>query len=465
MAASLPRAGMLVLAAVGLAQVLVTLDYFSLTVALPQMAHDLDVTTTDMQWALTAYLVSFASLMVAGGRIGDILGRRRTLLVGIVVFGAASLLCGLAYDEYMLVACRVLQGIGAAILFPVSMGVVGNAFDEETRPRAIGIVVLVSTVGTALGPLVGGVLTDALDWRWVFLLNVPFSVLAAVMVMLFVSESRDETVSRHVDYRGVVTLSAAIVALTLVIDRGPTWADSDPAALAGCLVAVVALFVAFVLLERRVESPLVDLPTFRSQGFVMVTVSGFLSNFLWALSVFVATLWLQDVKGLSPLESGLAFLAMSAGVACAGPLSGRLVVRHDVGGLMAIAALIGAAGAVGVSLVDALPAWLPLFGVLGLGVGVNYALVNQGALASVPPEKAGAASGIALTALVIGAAVATVLAATLLEELSGGQGVDQDAVDTVLRVGALAGVGAALPAGMLWLRRRRAVGAEQPEAA
>jgi EmrB/QacA subfamily drug resistance transporter len=464
-AASLPRAGMLVLAAVGLAQVLVTLDYFSLTVALPQMAHDLDVTTTDMQWALTAYLVSFASLMVAGGRIGDILGRRRTLLVGIVVFGAASLLCGLAYDEYMLVACRVLQGIGAAILFPVSMGVVGNAFDEETRPRAIGIVVLVSTVGTALGPLVGGVLTDALDWRWVFLLNVPFSVLAAVMVMLFVSESRDETVSRHVDYRGVVTLSAAIVALTLVIDRGPTWADSDPAALAGCLVAVVALFVAFVLLERRVESPLVDLPTFRSHGFVMVTVSGFLSNFLWALSVFVATLWLQDVKGLSPLESGLAFLAMSAGVACAGPLSGRLVVRHDVGGLMAIAALIGAAGAVGVSLVDALPAWLPLFGVLGLGVGVNYALVNQGALASVPPEKAGAASGIALTALVIGAAVATVLAATLLEELSGGQGVDQDAVDTVLRVGALAGVGAALPAGMLWLRRRRAVGAEQPEAA
>lgn len=465
MAPSLPRAGVLVLAAVGLAQVLVTLDYFSLTVALPQMAHDLDVTTTDMQWALTAYLVSFASLMVAGGRIGDIVGRRRTLLVGIVVFGAASLLCGLAYDEYMLVACRVLQGIGAAILFPVSMGVVGNAFDDETRPRAIGIVVLVSTVGTALGPLVGGVLTDALDWRWVFLLNVPFSVLAAVMVMLFVRESRDESVSRHVNYRGVVTLSAAIVALTLAIDRGPTWADSAPAALAGCLVAVVALFVAFVLLERRVESPLVDLPTFRSHGFVMVTVSGFLSNFLWALSAFVATLWLQDVKDLSPLESGLAFLAMSAGVACAGPLSGRLVVRHDVGGLMAIAGLVGAAGAIGVSLVNALPVWLPLFGILGLGVGMNYALLNQAALASVPPEKAGAASGIALTALVIGAAVATVLAATLLEELSGGPNVDQDAVNTVLRVGALAGIAAALPPGMLWLRRRREAGAEQPEAA
>ena len=223
-----PATGLLILAAVGLAQVLVTLDYFSLTVAIPQMADDLDVSTTDIQWALTGYLLSFAALMVAGGRIGDILGRKRTLLIGIAVFGGASLLCGLAYDEYMLVACRVLQGIGAAILFPTSMGVVGNSFDDETRPRAIGVVVLVSTVGTALGPLVGGVLTDVLDWRWVFLVNVPFAILAAAMVMIFVSESRDESASRHVDYRGVVTLSAAIVAVTLAIDRGPSWIESEP---------------------------------------------------------------------------------------------------------------------------------------------------------------------------------------------------------------------------------------------
>ena len=464
MAATLTRAGLLVLASVGLAQVLVTLDYFSLSVAIPEMAQDLDVTTTDIQWALTAYLISFAALMVAGGRIGDIMGRKRTLLIGIVVFGAASLLCGLAYDEYMLVACRVLQGVGAAILFPTSMAVVGNAFDDEARPRAIGAVVLVSTIGTALGPLVGGVLTDVLDWRWVFLVNVPFSVIAAGMVLAFVHESRDESATGHVDYRGVITLSAAIVALTLVIDRGPAWAESDPAWLAVCSAAVVVLLVAFVLLERRVANPLIDLPTFRSHPFVMVTLSGFLSNFLWALSVFVATVWLQDVKDLSPLESGLAFLAMSAGVAFAGPLSGRLVTRYDVGALMAVSALIGAAGALGVSLVDELPVWLPLFGLLGLGVGVNYALVNQGALASVPREKAGAASGIALTALVIGAALATVIAATLLEELSDGP-VDQAAADQVMRVGALAALAAAVPAGLLWLRRRRSAATEQPEAA
>lgn len=464
MAASIPRAGLLILAAVGLAQVLVTLDYFSLTVAIPQMADDLDVSTTDIQWALTGYLLSFAALMVAGGRIGDIMGRKRTLLVGVAVFGGASLLCGLAYDEYMLVACRVLQGIGAAILFPTSMAVVGNSFDDEARPKAIGAVVLVSTVGTALGPLVGGVLTDVLDWRWVFLINVPFALLAAGMIMAFVDESRDETVGRHVDYRGVLTLSGAIVALTLAIDRGPAWAEDEPLALAGCLVAFAALLGAFLWLERHVESPLVDLPTFRSPAFVMVTLSGLLSNFLWALSVFVATVWLQDVKGFSPLESGLSFLAMSAGVAVAGPLSGRLVTRYDVGGLMAISALLGAAGAIGVSLVDDIGAWLPLFGLLGLGVGINYALVNQGALASVPREKAGAASGIALTAIVIAAALATVLAATLLEELSEGA-VDQSAADQVMLVGAVAALAAALPAGVLWLRRRRGAPEEQPEAA
>ena len=196
MSARLPRSGLLILAAVGLAQVLVTLDYFALSVAIPEMADDLGVSTTDMQWAMTGYLLSFAALMVAGGRIGDILGRKRTMLIGIAVFGAASLLCGLAYDEYMLVACRVLQGIGAAILFPTSMGVVGNSFDDETRPRAIGIVVLVSTVGTALGPLVGGVLTDVLDWRWVFLVNVPFAIIAAAMVHGLRAASRATRASR-----------------------------------------------------------------------------------------------------------------------------------------------------------------------------------------------------------------------------------------------------------------------------
>lgn len=452
----LPRGGALILLAVGLAQVLVTLDYFSLTVALPQMARDLDVTTTNLQWAMTGYLLSFAALLVAGGRIGDILGRRRTLLVGVVLFGLASLACGLAVDETTVVAARVVQGVGAALLFPTSMAIVSQTFDEDTRPRAIGIVVAVSTLGTALGPLVGGVLTDALDWRWVFLINVPFSILATAMILRFVPESRDETAPRHVDVPGILALAVGVVALTLAIDQGPSWVEGDVAALVACLAVCAAALVAFVVIELRVANPLVDLPTFRAPAFVMVTLSGCLSNFLWGLSVFVATLWLQEVKDLSPLESGLAFLAMSAGVAAAGPLSGRLVERFDVGLLMAVASLLGAVAAFAISFIDELPVWLPVFLVLGLGVGTNYALVNQGTLAAVPRRQAGAASGIALTTIVIAAALATVIGATLLEEISDSSAIDQEAVDAVMRIGAAVGLASAVPAALLWRRRARA---------
>ena len=453
MTTHLPRGGAKILLAVGLAQVLVTLDYFALSVALPQMARDLDVTTTNLQWAMTGYLLSFAALLVAGGRIGDIVGRRRALLVGVILFGLASLLCGVAVDETTIVAARVIQGVGAAILFPCSMAIVSNSFDEDTRPRAIGIVVAVSTLGTALGPLVGGVLTDALDWRWVFFINVPFSIIATLMILRFVPESRDETAPRHVDLLGVATLAIGIVALTLAIDRGPTWVDDDAIALIGCIAVCVIALIAFVVIELRVANPLIDLPTFRSPAFVMVALSGCLSNFLWGLSVFVATLWLQEVKDLSPLESGLAFLAMSAGVAVAGPLSGRLVRRFDVGLLMAVASVLGAASAFAISFVDALAIWLPVFLLLGLGVGTNYALVNQGTLAAVPRRQAGAASGIAMTTIVIAAALATVIGATLLEEFSDSASVDQGAVDTVMRIGALVALVSAVPAALLWRRR------------
>jgi MFS family permease len=244
---------------------------------------------------------------------------------------------------------------------------------------------------------------------------------------------------------GVATLAIGIVA-DLAIDQ-PGGSDDVAAPWAPGICAPP------VARHRCVANPLIDLPTFRSPAFVMVTLSGCLSNFLWALSVFVATLWLQEVKDLSPLESGLAFLAMSVGVAVAGPLSGRLVRRFDVGLLMALASLVGAVSAFAISFVDELPVWLPVFLVLGLGVGTNYALVNQGTLAAVPRRQAGAASGIAMTAIVIAAALATVIGATLLEELSGSSVVDQGAVDAVLRVGAVVALVSAVPAALLWHRR------------
>ncbi len=449
------RSGMLLIVAVGLAQVCVTLDYFSLTVALPAMADDLRVTTTNAQWALSAYLLSFAALLVAGGRFGDIRGRKRALVIGVVVFGGASLLVGLASSLELVVAGRVLQGVGAALLFPVSMAIVANSFEGAARPRAIGIVVAVSTVGTALGPFVGGVLTQLLSWRWVFFFNVPFAIVAILLILRTVPESRDESASRRIDVLGILTLSGAIIGATLCIDRGPTWAESSPALLIAVVVASLALMVAFISVERRVDNPLIDLPTFRNVPFALVTVAGCLCNFLWALSVFVATLWLQEIKGLGALEAGAAFLAMSLGIAVAGPLSGQLIAKFSIGPVMVVSALVAAAAAVGVSLATDLVVWLPVFAILGLGVGLNYALTNQGSLSLVPSRLSGASSGIALTALVVTAALGTVIAATLLEELSGSGAITQGAVTSVMRVGAVVALVSVLPAAAILPYQRR----------
>lgn len=211
----------LVLVAVGLSQICVTLDYWSLSVALPPMSHDFHVSTTDLQWAISAYVLAFAAALIAAGRLADIFGRRRMLLGGTALFGLASAVCGFSGSVGMLVGARVVQGVGAAALFPASMAVLVDAFPGERQARAIGIIVGISGIGMALGPFVGGVLTETLSWRWIFFVNVPVAAGAIALVTSIVRESRDETASRHVDVAGLVAISAGIVALTLAIDRGP----------------------------------------------------------------------------------------------------------------------------------------------------------------------------------------------------------------------------------------------------
>jgi EmrB/QacA subfamily drug resistance transporter len=462
---TLSRQGRLVVIAVGLAQICLTLDYFSLTVALPDMARDLDVSTSDLQWALSGYLLSFSALLVAGGRVGDIFGRRRVLVTGIAIFGLSSLVCGLASSAEMLVVFRVVQGVGGAIVFPVSLAVLANAFDGEARAHAIGLVVFVATLGNAIGPFVGGVLTDLLDWRWVLLINAPIAAAAIALVLRAVGESRDETASRRLDWPGMVTLSAGIVGVALLIDRGPEW-GAGSAAFIVTAVGAVALLVAFWVIEHRVASPLVDPAVLHSRPFVLVTAGGALSNFCWALLAFIATLYLQDVRGLSPLEAGFAFLALSAGTALGGPLSGRLVKHAAVPPLMIGASLIAAIGLGGLAGVEAWGAWLPLFFVCGVGVGLNYALCNQGVLGTVPARLAGAGSGVMLTALIMMAALATAAGATAVEELASGPGAAAlgNAIDTVLRAGAIIALASALPLIPL-IRRGRAAQVESEPAA
>src|SRR3954451_5536406 len=208
-----------VVAAVALAVFCVDVDFFALNLALPATATELHVTTTDLQWAIAVYQLTLASFLIPGGRLGDLLGRKRMLLAGIGIFGLASLLCGSSQSAEMLIAMRFVQGIGASLLFPVGISVISNAFPVAERGKAIGNVYGLGAIGTPIGPVAGGLLTDASDWRWVFFFNVPFAIGALLLAWDHGTESRD-TAAERIDYRGVATIAAGIAAFTYAIDLG-----------------------------------------------------------------------------------------------------------------------------------------------------------------------------------------------------------------------------------------------------
>ncbi len=246
-----------ILLAVSLAMFLVQLDFFALNLALPQMAHELDVTTTDMQWAISGYMLAVGAFMIPGGRLGDILGRKRVLLAGVALFGVTSLAAGLSESAGMVIAFRVLQGVGAALSFPVGIAALTNAFPEERRQAAIGNAYGIAAAGTALGPFVGGALSE-LSWRWVLIFNVPLALAAVLLGLASMEESRDPTVPRTIDVKGVAAVALGIAALTFAVDRGDVWGWTSAATL-GTFAVGALMLVAFVAIERRVRFPLVEL--------------------------------------------------------------------------------------------------------------------------------------------------------------------------------------------------------------
>jgi EmrB/QacA subfamily drug resistance transporter len=438
----------LVLLAAGLSQICVTLDYWSLSVALPRMSRDLHVSTTDLQWAISAYIISFAAALIAAGRLADILGRKKLLVAGAALFGAASFVCGISNSVEVLVIARIVQGLGAAPLFPASMAVLVDAFPAERQAKAIGLIVGIAGIGAALGPFVGGLLTETLSWRYIFFLNVPVAIAAIVLVISVVRESRDETVPRHVDIPGLIAVSGGVIALTLGIDRGPAWGWTSPRLIAIFLVSAV-LLVGFVVLEHRVKAPLVPPALLANRPLMVMSASGLAGNFNFALAIFCVTLFLQQVHGVSVMVAGVLFLPLSVAAAVGGPLSGKLSTKYSLRGLMGAGLVISAAGFAVFSLGTGWAFYFVGASLLGIGCGLAYAATNSGTLAEVPPQQSGAASGFVTTALLIGAALATTLAAMLIEQLQHGHGAHAEgiAIEGVLRVGAVVAVlgAAALP--------------------
>lgn len=397
----------------------VQVDFFALNLALPRMAVDLDETTTNMQWVISAYMIAVGAAMIPGGRLGDLRGHRRIVVAGLALFGGASLICGLSSSYGLLIGFRAVQGLGAAALFTVSVAAISNAVVSDHRALAIGALFGIANIGTALGPFIGGLLTEQLSWRWVFFLNVPLSAIAIFCCMRWLPSMPPAAAKVRIDWLGLILVSSGIVAVAYAADRGGEWGWSSPK-LIGLLALAVVLFVVFIVVERRVRDPLINLSLFRNRAFVLITVGGTIANIVYTVTVLSTTIYLQDGRGLSPIVAGLVFLAPSVAVALAGPLAGRLAGWQPVPVLIPASLLLGGASLLATSAASVWGAYLPLLGLTGIALGLGWTLPSIGSQTVVDPARAGEAAGVNLTVMVTIAGVAVALAGTLIELWAGG---------------------------------------------
>ncbi|MEU6278822.1 MFS transporter [Streptomyces sp. NPDC047028] len=419
--------------AVAVALFCIQVDFFALNLAIPGITRDLDVTASAAQWTLSAYMLAIGCCFIVGGRLGDVYGRRPSLLCGVALFTAGSVVCALAPGLGLLVGGRLVQGVGAGVVMPVSVSVISNAFPDETRARALGAVFGIANIGTALGPFVGGGFTEGPGWRWIFWLLAPLSAVSLLIAVRHVPDSRDPAAPRQFDLPGCFALMGALAALTIAVERGSAWGWDNGRTLALFGVAAV-LGYAFVVRERRVRHSLVDLNLFRNIPYVLVTGMGSVCNMGYGVTVFVATLYLQGVRGLSPLMAGIVFLAPALVVALTGPLGARLAPYLPGEVVMALAGAVAGSGMIVFSLVTAWWLYILVFAWCTLGLGLGWTFSSVATQEVVSPTRAGEASGVVLTALVTLGAVALAAAAAAIAAMTPEQP-PAHAYDAILVVG------------------------------
>ena len=320
------------------------LDTTIVAVALPTLRRELGFSPGSAQWVLSGYALSFGGLLLLMGRAGDLYGRRRLFVAGLAAFGVASLLGGLAWAPWVLVAARLLQGVGGAALVPASLALVAATFAEgEERNSAMGIYGAMAGVGFVFGMVLGGVVTEFLGWRWVFFVNVPVAVAVLVLAPAVIRESKDETSPRSLDLPGAATVTLGIAALIYAVSEAPHNGWVSPATL-GAVGLGAALLCGFVAAERRAEEPLMPLEVFRRRALVAPNVATVLKSIVGVSQLYVLTLYFQDVLGRTPLEAGLLFLPMTLSSVVASPLAGWITTRLGTKWTAALGFAFSAAG-------------------------------------------------------------------------------------------------------------------------
>jgi EmrB/QacA subfamily drug resistance transporter len=374
---------------------MVMLDNTVTNVALPSIQRSFDASLSSLEWTINAYTLTFAVLLVTGGRLGDIFGRRKVFLIGVVIFAAASATIGFAPSEGFLVASRAVQGVGAALMMPATLSIITNAFPPQERGKAIGMWAGVSAIALALGPLIGGWLTEDVTWRAIFFINVPIAVVAIFVTLFATEESRDETSSRRVDYPGIVTLTVGLTALVLALVEGNSWGWGSPA-IVGLLIAAVGGLATFVAIERTTEAPIVDFDFFRSRSFLGANIVAFSISFGMFAVFFFLALYMQNILGFGPLETGVRFLPTTLVIMVAGPVAGRLSDRIGPRTPLTIGLLLVAVSLAWQSRisVDTSFGFLVVpFVLLGIGMGFTMSPMSTAAMNAVDRSKAGVASG------------------------------------------------------------------------
>jgi EmrB/QacA subfamily drug resistance transporter len=459
-----------------LGDLMIVLDVTIVGVALPSIRDDLGFSEESLAWVVNAYLITFGGFHLLGGRLGDLFGHQRLFLLGIGLFTLASAACGLATSQGMLVGARAVQGLGAAVVSAVALSLMMTLFTEPgERAKAMGIFGFVASGGGSIGVLLGGVLTDVLNWHWIFLVNVPVGAVVLVLTLILIPSARVATAAHRLDVAGAVTVTVSLMLAVYAIVNGNEVGWTTVRTL-GLLAAAGALLVVFLLIESRVASPLVPLRLFRLRNIAVSNVVGVLwagAMFAW---FFLSALYLQLVLGYSPLEVGLAFLpgnlimgAMSIG------LSAKLVLRFGIRPPLATGLLLAAVGLVlfarapvdGDFVVDVLPSMI----LLGLGAGMAFNPVLLAAMSDVEPGEAGLASGVVNTSFMMGGAlglaVLASLAASRTDTLLASGETQASALTGGYHVAFLVGAifaAAAAAIGGLLLRQGAYAGAEMGEA-
>ena len=411
----------LALGGIAIASFLGCIDFTIVNTAIPAISSDLQAGVAQLQWIMTAFVTALSACMVAAGRLADLLGRRRLLYAGMLLFGVASTGAGLAGSVSALVAWRVVQGVACAALYTTSAAIVAHAFPGQQRGRALGLLFVANGLGLAVGPVAGGLLVDALGWRAVFLLNVPLLLAAFALCLGRVAESRGEETGQRFDLAGLLLLSCGLPCLLLAISEGGRWGWTAPLTLASGALGLL-LLLAFVQAERKAPAPLLQLSLFANRAFLLASLANFSLAFFYCAAFFLLPLYLGTVRAQGNSQTGWLLLPITAVMALVSPQAGKLADRYGTTPLLAAGFACLALSALLQAGLGATSSWtlvLAALAAMGVGWGAILGPATAAALASVAEQQAGMAMGASWTLHNVGAALGLTLA-TIVFQAAGG---------------------------------------------